>query len=71
MDKSFDYELTKKERTKQDFEADEYTMKTLKLSTDETINILNYIIPKTIHDVPTNLHDRIRHLREYKEIPMV
>jgi len=71
VDKSFDYELTKKERTKQDFEADEYTMKTLKLSTDETINILNYIIPKTVHDVPTNLHDRIRHLREYKEIPMV
>ena len=46
-------------------------MKALKLSTDETINILNYIIPKTVHDVPTNLHDRIRHLREYKEIPMV
>lgn len=71
VDKPIDHELTKKERTQQDFEADEYTMKTLRLSSEETINILNCIIPKMVRDVPTNLHDRVRHLREYREIPMV
>lgn len=71
VDKSVNYELTKKERTRQDFEADEYAMKALRMSSEEVIHILNCIIPRTVHDIPTNLHDRVKHLKEYREIPMV
>ena len=46
-------------------------MKALRMSSEEVIHILNCIIPRTVHDIPTNLHDRVKHLKEYREIPMV
>lgn len=67
VDKPTNYNFTKEERTQQDFEADKYAMDTLQLSIEETIDILNCIVPKMVQNFPTNLNARIEQLREYKK----